>query len=337
MVLLGIALAGTNEVTAIAIPLSAVVILVRGLVLDIPLATLIRLPVARAYLAQLLGFVALFIPVRLLIAAECSDGSCYSDSDFVLSGAYPNTVVGRMATSFLPPQWRAGSNDPALDAIRDGDLGVVTALFVLLFIPVVVAGWRALAASDTATKNSSAASHRDLIAVAAFGVGLVVVTTALFSTSRSLQEPSLRVGEPWRDSALATPGAALITAAAVVWLSRLVSSRTRVATRPVIALVATVAVYLSFVTTWSVGVEAQQDRERILNNRIALEVATFEATSEANEQRCELLDEWGQAYHDVDSPNRPAEVSAALDEFIVYAHGADGFCVRADDSGQVDE
>ena len=87
---------------------------------------------------------------------------------------------------------------------------------------------------------------------------------------------------------------------------------------------------MSFVTTWSVGVESRSDPERIVNNQVALEAATFVDTPDGNLARCDLLDHWVDVNHDAANPGRTEEVRAALDAFEASAHGADGFCVSTD-------
>ena len=324
MAALGAVLAGTNEMTVLALPLSAAVILARCVVLGrrIDLG-LLRLPVARVYAALVTGFAVVFVPVRVLIAGECSDGSCYSDSDAVLTEAYPATVVGRIASGLLPPQWRVGSNDPALDAIREGHIVVVAVLFAVLVLPILVVVRRCW------TPPQSSADTRQVRALAILGTGLLLAPTLVFSTSRSLQDPSLRVGEPWRDSALATPGAALLTAAVAVLVVRALPL-TPGAGRLVLGTCGLGVVFMSFVTTWSVGVESRSDPERIVNNQVALEAATFVDTPDGNRARCDLLDYWEDVNHDAANPGRTEEVRAALDAFVAYAHGADGFCVSTD-------
>ena len=125
--LLGVALASTNEVTAIAIPFSAVVVVARGVVLGVPFnSRWRRLRAVRAWGYQLAGFLVVFVPVRLFIASQCAGGNCYTASDFALTRAYPEAVVGRVVTGFVPTQWYEGMSRSALDSLGGGvgDAGV---------------------------------------------------------------------------------------------------------------------------------------------------------------------------------------------------------------------
>ena len=328
-VLLGAALASTNEVAAIAIPLGAVVVVARCVVLSVAFDwQLLRIGSVRAWGYQLAGFLAVFVPVRLVIASRCASGNCYTASDFALTGAYPEAVVGRVATGFVPVQWHEGMSQSALDALgRSSHLVLIGVAFVILIGPIVGAY---VGGRDPV--DSVGPSARSVVALAILGGGLALVTTGLISTSEVVQNPSLRVGLAWRDSALATPAIGLIIAAAVAWVAHWPWIRRAIASRLVIAVVGLGVMLASFITTWAVAVETRENPERMLNNRIALEAVVFSERDDANEFRCSLLAEWAEKHRDKQWEFRPDQLRFALDDFVHYAHDAEGFCVElADD------
>ncbi|MDG1365712.1 MAG: hypothetical protein P8P85_01500 [Acidimicrobiales bacterium] len=321
-VLIGIVLASTNEITAIAIPLGLVTIVARSVVLGLrPAPTLLRLPVVRAWLLQLLGFLAVFIPVRVAIASRCGGDVCYSGSDFALTSAYPESVVGRMATGFVPTQWAEGLSSGAVGDLGGGTVLVLILAFLAVATPAIalyIGGWGGL---------DAAAPDRDsLLALGILGGGLALATTSLISLSQVLQDPSLRVGLAWRDSALATPGVSLAGAAVLAGLAHHRWFRKSVTPRLSVFAGGLLAMLMSFITTWAVGFETGEDPERILNNRIALEAVVFESSPEANEYRCGLLDDWADSYRDTNWEFRPDQLRWALTDFVRYAHDAPYFC-----------
>lgn len=323
-VFLGVALASTNEVTAIAIPLGLVVIVTRSLVLRVSLGRAItRMPAIRAWGLQLVGFLAVFVPVRLVIAARCTGVDCYSASDVALTSAYPETVVGRMATGFVPTQWAEGMSSDSLDALA-GRSGIAVLIgFVVIVTPVIVSYVRKWGAIDAQAPDSVSVAALGLL-----GAGLAFAATSLISLSQVLQDPSLRVGLAWRDSALATPGIALSLAALLVSIAHNERLRASVAPRLGIATVGIFAVFMSFMTTWSVGEATKADPERVLNNRIAFEAVVFSEGAEANAYRCGLLAAWTESYRDKNWEWRPDQLRYALTDFVRYAHGASDFCAE---------
>jgi len=323
-VLLGVLLASTNEVTAIAIPLSLVVIVARSVVLGIPIGVgLLRLGAFRAWLFQLAGFLSVFAPVRIAIASRCGGDVCYSASDFALTSAYPEAIVGRMATGFVPTQWSEGlSSDATADLVGRGGVALLLG-FVVVVLPAVVihvGGWGAI----TAARPDS----RSLLGLALLGFGLAAATTSLISLSQVVQDPSLRVGLAWRDSALATPGMSLALAAGLTWFAHARPVRESIAPRLAVLGVGLLVLLVSFTTSWAVAHKTSEDAERVLNNRIALEAVVFRETPEANAYRCELLADWAESYRDKNWDFRPDQLRGALTNFVNYAHQAPAFCVE---------
>ena len=102
-VLVGAALAMFNEMAYLALPLAVVAVFVRGPV-GAGLGPRQVLSSAGARLTALvwLGFLPVFLPVRVMIYLHCSGGGCYRGSDIAPSAdmlvAWPNRML-----SWLPP------------------------------------------------------------------------------------------------------------------------------------------------------------------------------------------------------------------------------------------
>jgi hypothetical protein len=299
VLLVGAALAAFNEVGALALPLATVVAVIRVFVVggDVGLWTALKsCRTGRVYwphpvpgwgaawaaaktayrtknhpIAWLwLGFLPIFLPVRVLIFLACRDGACYRSSDLALGPAAAAALPDRL-TAWLPPvQWFAalrGASTPSRLAM----------LAALLLFALITA--RLLAD----VRRLPSLERRPAIALAAAGLTVLLLGAALGSVNP--QEQAARWGLGWRDSALTATGGALI----------LVTLLSRLTPKLVVPLLALIAAF-SAVANDGYAATSNQTRPAQVDNAIAAAIAQFDLSAAGRTQRCALQARFGQVF-----------------------------------------
>jgi hypothetical protein len=337
IVLVGAALAAFNEVAVLAVPLATV-----ALYLRVRLVRPVRLvgenpptsappappappvppvppvppappaPVGRPVVAGLrpavllwLGFLPVFLPVRLLLWAACRDGKCYRNSD-VLLGADVGPALANRLTAWLPPlQWVAG--------VRGGGRPGLVVLAVAGLVLAVLAA-RLLRSLPGLVRLD----RRQAAALSLTGGALLLLGALLGSENSQTQEIATagRWGDGWRDSPLTAAGGMLALAGALTLASRAVLVR-----RPaVVARAALVVLVLAGAVSAATGnafeLRAARLPTALLSGHIAAEIAQFDTTAAGDARRCALLDQFaalfaGQLYTRFASGELPQTHNAA--------------------------
>jgi hypothetical protein len=262
-VLLGAALAAFNELAYIAVPLATAAVLLRGrVVLGDG-----RRPAVRFAVLLWVGFLPVFVPVRLLIRQRCAGGGCYVGSDIAL-GAAPATLPNRLV-SWLPPlMWPRATGGGLPDLA-----GAVPALAL---VALAVLAWFAL----RGLRRLPVFDRRQALGLAGVAAVLLVLAGSLAALNGDVQAMAAAGfwGQGWRDSGLTTVAGSVLLLA---WWRRFV----------VVALAA-------LVLAGAVSAAANRDfrdasgggRYPYLYDRIAQEVAGFDRTAAGDVRRCALRD-----------------------------------------------
>jgi hypothetical protein len=283
-VLAGAALAAFNEMAYLALPLAAVAVLVRGRwVLGLEGRDLLRSAGVRLTGLVWLGFLPVFVPVRVMIAVHCADGGCYKGSDLAVGGQALGALPNRMV-SWLPPlMWQT--------ATRSTD-GAWLAGAVTLAAAVILAvlAWRAW----TDLPHLTPVDRSQGFALAGVAFALLLLGSALAALNVEVQGRVAdgRWGEGWRDSAVTGVGGPLLVLGLVFALMRI---RQRMLTGLLVVLLAATA------TVSTAANKAWQDatahnKSAILNNAIAHEVADFDRSGTGNARRCDLREQFRTMY-----------------------------------------
>jgi hypothetical protein len=266
VVLAGAGLAAFNELACLAVPLATVAVLLRGrVVLGLDWRRVLRGTPARFAGLLWIGFLPVFVPVRLIIRQRCASGGCYVGSDIAYGGAYggaASALPGRML-SWLPPlMWprATGGEFPHLAA----------AVPALALIALAVLAWRAL----RGLRALPTLDGRQSAALAGVAVALLVLAGALAALSADAQR--LAVGGGWRDSGLTTVAGSVLVLA--LW-RRFV---------PVLLVLLVVAGTISAAANKDFRDATRGGRFPYLYDRIAQEVAGFDPTPAGNARRCAL-------------------------------------------------
>ena len=240
MALLGLAASMTYDLVYVAPPLAAVFMLARNAASGHPLKHVLRTAAPRRWAAFSAGFLAAFVPVRLIIADRCSQNDCYAASEIDVSSEVVQMVAGRALSGAPPAGWHhvselvryADLRTPPWPSIPPGvDPGAVRAedvtygvsdfaanslIAVLLAATILVTVRSARRAARLAdAEPGSTGSLRPAASLGAFGAATTLLGALLVSPSVWLHWWEPQVGEAWRESALVQTGWSFMIASVV--------------------------------------------------------------------------------------------------------------------------
>ncbi|WP_412737033.1 hypothetical protein [Krasilnikovia sp. MM14-A1259] len=286
--LAGAAIACFNELAALAIPLLTVTVLVCALgVQRLDRRRAFTGPAARAVAACWLGFLPIFLVVRVIIAGYCRTGDCYRGSDVAL-GPGALTAFGVRLGAWLPPLGWARVADGA---------GLIWGVLPLLALAALgVLAWQASRDLPRLDRPDRA----QLLGAAAVAVTLLALGAGLACLNADVQRFAGlgRWGQGWRDSGVTAVAGGLLLALGAVALT----ARWR---RPHRALTWLLVMFALAGTVTVAANRTYADRMAtrpmsLLDNRIALEMAEFDRTGAGDARRCALLDEAFTLYADAE-------------------------------------
>ncbi|AEV88174.1 hypothetical protein ACWT_7164 [Actinoplanes sp. SE50] len=268
---LGLTLAAFNEMAWLALPLATVVVPIRArLILGRSWRDTLTGAGARFTGLLWAGFLPVAVPVRLIIAARCAAGRCYSGSDVALPGA-PGALPNRL-TAWIPPlMWQRASEGP-----YGHTLGPALLLALLAMLPLVWKLRREL-------PGHPAADRRQVLALAATALAVLVPAAAMGALNEQMQHLAAAGwwGLGWRDSALAGAGGALLTVAPIATLRQ---HRARLAAVLLLAVVA--AAGASANRDYRAGTASE--KPAFVHDRVAQEIVDFDRSAAGDARRCEL-------------------------------------------------
>jgi hypothetical protein len=312
--LLGAALAIVNEVAYLAVPLAWVAVALRGrLTLHRSWSELARSAAAKRLVAGTAGFAVVFLPLRVMLAVRCADGSCYDGSDVSLGWELFPTFGHRLVSWVPPVGWYPATRDAPAGWFLPSDL----LTWVLVGVLVLVA-WRLLRATPTLRPLS----RSQALALAGVGASTLFLVALLVALSADVQGQVMdgwAIGSGWRDTVMVGAGAALLVSAGLL--------SPRVARRP--RLRATLLVLLVVLAVGTTMANQGQARglairaDAALHTEIAVAVTSFLDTEEGDAHRCELFARFVNSIPDQAHNHR--RLDEALNEATQARFGQD-FC-----------
>lgn len=305
--LVGAALASMIELAYLAIPLS----LLHLYLLDRSGSRqLLRSRAGRAWLFLTGGFLAVFVPVRIIIARICADGSCYQAADpgfgpalleawpqRLLSGAFPVLQMSQFQESLT------------------SDLDML----VWAFAGGALAGW--ILTRYWSYRDPMVPPPR-LGSVAIYLAGVLLGASLLASLSQAVQIGEMGLA-PWRETGFAWFAWSGLIAIGFTYLLRLQP----LWTKPVVGAVLVGSV---FIATLQNGVDLAATRaqpESRLHNQIALLLVNFDRTDAGNADRCAVFDELTA---DPQAERNRTPFLVNLVDAVAANHYGRSFCERGD-------
>ncbi|HEY0530646.1 MAG TPA: hypothetical protein VGD29_03515 [Actinoplanes sp.] len=279
LLLAGAALASFNEIAYFALPLATVAAAGRGrYVLGVPWRRLAKGASAKLLALLWLGFLPVFVAVRVVIARDCAAGACYRGSDVHVSGAIATALPERMVAWLPPLMWQT--------AVHGGSRRPWFTGVVLLLALVVLAALARHAMRDL--PRLSPVDRRAAGALTAIALALLVLGAALGALNADVQQivAAHRWGQGWRDTASTAPAGALLIAAA----AHLMSPKRWLLT----GLIGVLAVggTLSAAANKRFRDTVMNTPAARLDDRLAQAMADFDPTPAGQARRCELRDEF---------------------------------------------
>jgi hypothetical protein len=283
--LAGAALAMFNEMAYLALPLAVVAVLVRGrFVLGLDRRQLLASAGTKLTGLLWLGFLPVFVPVRVMIFLHCADNACYRGSDLSLDGQALVALPNRML-SWLPPlMWQT--------ATRSADGGwVVGALPLVAAVILGFLAWRAWKDLD----GLSPVDRGQAFAVAIAGFAVLLFGSCLAALNAEVQSRVAdgRWGEGWRDSAVTGVGGPLLVLGLLA--AACAGRRQRWGVGTVVVLLAVTAT-ISTAANKAWQTDTVGNKSSILNNAVAHEIADFDRSAAGDARRCGLREQFVVLY-----------------------------------------
>jgi hypothetical protein len=281
LVAAGAALASFNEIAYLALPFATVAVGIRQrVVLRHGWRLIAASPGARALGWLWLGFLPVFVAVRVVIRVHCATGGCYRGSDLAVDPGVVAAVPARMVAWLPPLAWRSATQG----AHRPWLLAAVTVLALLVLGALA---WRAVRDLPRLTP----VGRREAYGLAAAAGVLLALGATMGSLNADVQNlvAQHRWGQGWRDTAVtAVAGGIALCAVLLGWSG----PRRRACLVVVLALAATV----STAANKSYRDQLAVREPALLANRIAGEMADFDRTPAGDARRCALRAEFRTLY-----------------------------------------
>ena len=271
---------------------------------------------AKRWAAHAVGFVTVFVPVRIAIAIQCSGGACYDGADLNLSADAASTALPRLLTGFPPVGWDFNA-DLASSATADlgfADLGgnALIALLVIAIGALAVAAARmrtGSAAHDAdprlaeptsdqapAAQPPPASSGRLAAALLGLGAFMAVLSASVAGLTAWAQQRQPPVGQAWRETLLTQVAWSLVIAAGLAVLDLALRGRApnRIV-RGLVAVVLALAMSLTLLANWRFAEVSRRDPVAVLTSLVSLSAVNLDDTPGGNAVRCALISAYTEA------------------------------------------
>ena len=324
MALLGAASAMVYDLVYMAPALGAVFIVVRAAVAGQGARDLLRTAAVRRWAALAAGFLAVFVPVRAVIAALCSAHYCNPASEIVLSADVAQLAGERVLTGAPPAGWAHTAERVAPYGYRAGlaDLAGNWLVAVLVVAAVVLCA-RSARALLRGSGIEPAALRRLAAPLAILGALTALIPALMVSLSRETQASPPGVGEAWRDSLVVQIGWSFIIFAAIA--ASLAWARGRRGPRIVVAVVvgAVLCAGLSatLINNQRLGLIGRGTPTTMLVRQMSSAVVHVDLSEGGNARRCGLIDAYSDLYPEPDAWWRGPQLREELNHFMLDRYG----------------
>ena len=323
-------LAATFYDLAYLTPLIAAAFLTsRAYAAGLSLRVLLATAAVRRWLAHAVGFAAVFVPVRIVIALGCSDGSCYAGSDLSISPAAFSATLGRLWTGLAPFGWDRAAGLARVDiGVTDLGRNALMALIVAGVAASVLVAARTRSMSATgqdlmaADRQETVAYRRLAGALLILGVPTAVLSALTGGLTVWVQQSQLAIGQAWRETLLTQIAWSMIAAACIVVFGDVLFRRlSRRILRTVIASALGLAMIATLVANWRYAEYSRRDPAAMLTGLVALSSVYVADTENANAVRCALVSAYSEATADQPAWKAGEAIGENLNELWLKRYG----------------
>jgi hypothetical protein len=334
----GAASAMTFDLVYIAPPLTVIYLGAQAFRTGQPISAVLRSAAAKRTLALCLGFVLVFVPVRFVIANECSSRACYSGSDLNASSRVLPLTIDRIVTAAPASGWDYNSRIVGEAATSFGlrDL-LANTLFAITVAALAAAvartAWRGRRRPADNGVLDNDASSREVGGLLVVGAGTIVLAAVLVSLAPLVQRGDFAIGQAWRDTLLAQMGWAMAISALLTAGLRHVE-RVPKADRVAAAGLALALIGALSLTLLANARLAHVDRRDVLaslSNQISTATVDFDLTGAGDDHRCTLIDRYTELEPNPSAWTGGPQLRANLDQLALARHGRP-FCEPGDNT-----
>ena len=263
----------------------------------------------RRWVAQAAGFAAVFVPIRIAIAFQCSDGGCYEGSDLSLSADAFSTAWPRLLTGFPAIGWHFNEDLARSAGVELGlaDLAA-NALLALVVVGIVVlaaaAAWQrpvpdtlgTLHGCEAAAGEGTGSSGRLAGVLLLLGGSLAVLSASVAGLTAWAQQRQPPVGQAWRETLLTQVAWSLVIAAGLAVLDLALRGRaTNRIVRGLVAATLALAMSMTLLANWRFAEISRRDPDAVLTSLVSLSAVNMDDTPGGNAVRCALIDAYAEA------------------------------------------
>ena len=273
------------------------------------LRTALRTAAARRWAALAAGFLAVFIPSRIVITGRCGQGTCYQGSELRLSADAAEVIGGRLATATPVSGWSHNAsiirNSVGSLDLRDMFTTSAPALLVLAIIAVTIAAAVKVNATSVDGQRpppprppdeESADGWRTWTRLAATLMALGAVTAVLAALIASLtrwaQLTRPPTGHGWRETLLGQVGWSFVIVGVLAMLLGMIRSRQRGVVGVAACAALGACLTLTLLANSRLAVADRHDPVSAVTDQIASAIVNAEMTGHGNAQRCDLIDRY---------------------------------------------
>ena len=328
--LLGAGAAMTYDLVLVAPAVALAYVASRAVASGMPPGRVLKLAAMKRWGALSVGFLAVFVPVRLEIAQRCNVTACYQGSDLSLSADAIELAAGRALTATPVAGW---SHNASLVERSDASFGfwdlLTDSLPALLLLTVLALTARTLIAAGAEPARAPSAPPvperrawlRLPAALGGLGAAAAILAATVAGLSSWSQEVRPPIGRGWRETLLAQVGWSLIILAVLVAAigSMRSAAGSRVAGR-LAAILLGACLAATLLANSRLSVVDQHEPVSAVSELIAVETVNIDSTGAGNTRRCELIDRYTELV--------PAHLWEAgpglrtdLDDLVVGRHG----------------
>ena len=315
MALLGAMAASTYDLMYVAPPIAFAFIAARVVAAGLSASSAVRLAALKRWGALSVGFLVVFVPVRIEIAGRCKSIQCYGSSELNFSVEVLELVAMRMLSGTPPAGWLLVDDLGQKYGVGFGIVAMAANAFLsllMLGIAVYAVGSAvALATRIGAVAHSSAKDVKEAeeagqyaydsnnphgalrlaAALTLFGVVTAALASLVVSLSKWIQ--SSRIDYGWRDTLLTQMGwSFVITAAIVAVIGALRNRRAQCAAGVIAVAVLGAALTLTLLSNAHLTQIDRREPVSSMTNLISASTINLDTTDTGNTYRCALIDSY---------------------------------------------